>query len=642
MAKHIDKQELASTIRNLQGLSAEQKSALLELLNEKKQYGLVWENHEEDVEELLRVQLPVLTEVPERRIMSEDKDAPDHIIIEGDNLHALTSLCYTHEGKIDVIYIDPPYNTGNKDFIYNDSFVDAEDSYRHSKWLSFMEKRLRIAHKLLSDRGVIFISIDDNELSNLTLLCVEIFGSNNQIAILPTIMNLKGNQDEFGFAGTHEYTIVFAKNKSSCSLNEFPIDESELESWDEDGIGYFKKGATLKRTGEDAPREERPFGYFPILINKETLAVSTIKDEEYSRIYNKEIKSFDDDFVEQLCSSYSERGFEVLLPTIGNVKASWRWGFSTVKKNIDEIIVSNGREGFALYKKQRPELGELPTKKPKTLFYKAQYSSGNGTQQILDIFKEKKFSNPKPINLIQDFLTIGSSKDSILLDFFAGSGTTLHATMQLNAEDGGHRQCILVTNNENDICEAVTYERNKRAINGYSTQKGIDIEGLSKNNLRYFKTEFVLREKSNENKRRLVHAATGLLCIKENLFNEIPITLNGRIVKKTIARHFQDDCNEMLVIYEPRLIPYIVEELKVREMTELIKVYVFSEGQYAYNDDFKEVLDKVNLCALPEAIYQAYQKVLPKRKSLEEISFEASESEIEEALSEADTYSYKS
>ena len=163
MSRHINKDELISKVRELAGLTNDEKSALLELLNEKKTYGLVWENHEEAVEERLREQLPVLREVPERRITSEDADAPNHIIIEAENLHALVALTYTHAGMIDVMYLDPPYNTGNKDFVYNDSYIDSEDSYRHSKWLSFMEKRLRIAKTLLSDKGVVFISIDDNE-----------------------------------------------------------------------------------------------------------------------------------------------------------------------------------------------------------------------------------------------------------------------------------------------------------------------------------------------------------------------------------------------------------------------------------------------------------------------------------------------
>ena len=165
----MNKQELISKIKSLQDISSEEKAYIIELVNTKKKYGLVWEEKPEDVEEQLRSMLPVFKEVKERAIISEDKDAPNHILIEGDNLHALTALTYTHEGKIDVIYIDPPYNTGNKDFIYNDAYVDKEDTYRHSKWLSFMDKRLRLAKKLLSEKGVIFISISDIENAQLVL-----------------------------------------------------------------------------------------------------------------------------------------------------------------------------------------------------------------------------------------------------------------------------------------------------------------------------------------------------------------------------------------------------------------------------------------------------------------------------------------
>ena len=164
----MNKKELVEKINSLDALTVEEKSALIDLLKQKK-YGLVWENKPEDVEERLRVELPVLNEVTDKALLDGGDYAPNHILIEGDNLEALTALTYTHENTIDVIYIDPPYNTGNKDFVYNDCIIDSEDGYRHSKWLSFMEKRLRIAHKLLSPRGVIFISIDDNEQANLKL-----------------------------------------------------------------------------------------------------------------------------------------------------------------------------------------------------------------------------------------------------------------------------------------------------------------------------------------------------------------------------------------------------------------------------------------------------------------------------------------
>ena len=202
-----DRINLIKRIGEIEGLTDKERSALLGLLRESKSYGLVWEDKPEAVEERLRDELPVLTEVKERAIISDAPDAPNHILIEGDNLEALTTLAYTHEGKIDVIYIDPPYNTGNKDFVYNDSFVDKEDSYRHSKWLSFMSRRLKIAKRLLSDKGVIFISIDDNEQAQLKMLCDEIFGSNNLCGQFIWRKKSGGGQTDAFFVTEHEYIL---------------------------------------------------------------------------------------------------------------------------------------------------------------------------------------------------------------------------------------------------------------------------------------------------------------------------------------------------------------------------------------------------------------------------------------------------
>ena len=211
MPQHIDKEELAKRIRELEGLNNDEKSALLELLNSSKKYGLVWEEKVENTEEALRDNLPVLAEDKTLALTNGGKDAPNHILIEGDNLEALTTLSYTHEGKIDVIYIDPPYNTGNKDFVYNDSFVDSEDSYRHSKWLSFMSKRLRIAKHLLSDRGVIFISIDDNEQANLKLLGDEVFGERLFVTDLIWRSSDSSNHDSKKFSVDYNHTLVYSK-----------------------------------------------------------------------------------------------------------------------------------------------------------------------------------------------------------------------------------------------------------------------------------------------------------------------------------------------------------------------------------------------------------------------------------------------
>ena len=181
----MNKEDLILKIMEMADLSNNEKAEIVGSLRRQKKYGLVWEDHPEVAEERLKSAFPVLREDKEAAIISDSADAPDHVLIEGDNLEALMALSYTHEGKVDVIYIDPPYNTGNKDFVYNDSFVGSEDGYRHSKWLSFMEKRLRLAKKLLSDKGVIFISIDDNEQANLKLLCDEVFSGMDFLATIP-------------------------------------------------------------------------------------------------------------------------------------------------------------------------------------------------------------------------------------------------------------------------------------------------------------------------------------------------------------------------------------------------------------------------------------------------------------------------
>ena len=215
--KATERHKLIDRIKSIGGLTDDERSALLGLLRESKTYGLVWEDKPEDVEERLRNELPVLIEDKDRALTDAGPDAPNHILIEGDNLEALTTLAYTHAGKIDVIYIDPPYNTGNKDFVYNDSFVDSEDCYRHSKWLSFMSRRLKIAKKLLSERGVIFISIDDNEQANLKLLCDEIFGERNFIAKFDW-RRKTGANDAKDIAVITESILCIAKSKTESIL----------------------------------------------------------------------------------------------------------------------------------------------------------------------------------------------------------------------------------------------------------------------------------------------------------------------------------------------------------------------------------------------------------------------------------------
>ena len=573
----MNKNELANKIRGIDGLTNDEKSALIGLLRKQKKYGLVWEDKPEDVEERLREELPVLIEDTGKAIISGEADAPNHILIEGDNLEALTALAYTHEGQIDVIYIDPPYNTGNKDFVYNDQFVDKEDSYRHSKWLSFMSKRLRIAKRLLSDKGVIFISIDDNEQAQLKLLCDEVFGQDKFVATIPWRKRTAKSDVPHYLSQDYEWVLCYANEDYTAGIQKetrkyYETDDFPNRPW---RVHDLTKQTTAI---------ERPNSFFTITNpkNKEeypanpnrTWAITKETFEEYYK-QNRIVFPGDYDFlkISKPALRYWKEDDEA--------KTGERFGFTTVSSYINENVGMTQDE----------------------------------TKDITEIFGEKAFGFPKPLSLIKYILKISNPhfKELIILDFFAGSGTTLHATMQLNAEDGGHRKCILVTNNENNICEEVTYERNKRVIQGYITPKGEKVPGLTGNTLRYYKTDFISRDRTPRNMRALVAASTDLLCIKNDIYKEAKLA--GRNINPKIARYFAEGDRSMLVIYDERAISAIAEILEAVEPgKEKIKVYVFSAGSYAYDDEFEEVADKIQLCALPDAIYQAYQKVLPKRR----------------------------
>lgn len=554
----MNKYELAKKITQLEGLTNEEKASLVELLRSQKKYGLVWEDKPEEIETRLVDELPVLTEVPERAIVSDSPDAPNHILIEGDNLEALTALAYTHEGKIDVIYIDPPYNTGNKDFVYNDSFVDREDGYRHSKWLSFMNKRLQIAKSLLSSGGVIFISIDDNEQAQLKMLCDELYGESNFVAC-PVRRRRKSQANlSKNISTIHEYVLIYRKNiNHELNKVEANIDISSYKNPDNDPRG--------------------PYTTMP-------------------------------------CTNRGGTKYSVVTPMGNIIEDEWRFK----KETYDELYKDNkivfprggkGKPRYKLFLTEKQQGGVIPNS-----WWDELESNQEGAIVLKQILGKDAFSNPKPVGLITFIEKLATSRCSTILDFFAGSGTTLHATMQLNAEDGGHRKCILVTNNENNICEEVTYERNKRVIQGYTTPKGEEVEGLHDNNLRYYRTNFLSRDKSVKNMRQLVRLATDMLCIKNDVYTEAEFC--GKKINPNIARYFDNGKgNRMLVIYEERAISLLVQ-LMAQTEDDGIKtmVYVFSPGADPYTDDFEDVAERVKLCALPSAIYEAYKRVLPKRK----------------------------
>lgn len=434
--------------------------------------GLNWREIPEDVERLLADQVPVFTHVKSLDVKGGRPSDSAHILIEGDNLHALYTLRATHRGRVDVIYIDPPYNTG-KEFIYNDKLIDKDNRWRHSAWLSFMHKRLELGRDLLAETGLIFISIDDNEQARLKLLCDAVFGASNFVVCAPTIMNLKGNQDQFGFAGTHEYTIVYAKDISLASIGAFAVDEEAVfDEWQEDEHGWWKQGAGLKATGVDGARSKRPNLWYPLYVAKDGTYVSP------KRRHNSD---------------------DEVWPITNGQEMRWRWSSAMAEEKGYDLIASGASPTWTIYKKQRPELGNMPSKKPKSTLYKAGYSTTNGTNTLKAVLGDRVFPNPKPVDLIKDLISIAAPKDkSVVLDFFAGSGTTLQAVAQLNAEDDGNRLCILVTNNENAICREVTQPRCKAVLTG---KWQVGTRDPLPGSLRFYATSFLKRHTSPDRMR---------------------------------------------------------------------------------------------------------------------------------------------
>lgn len=405
-----------------------------------EKYGLTWSG-KQNAKKIAQEDIvgKTLKYIPED---SKNPETTENLYIEGDNLEVLKLLRQNYYGAIKMIYIDPPYNTGN-DFVYNDNYkmnkyksdqeegnisdlgerytVNSKSSNKyHANWLNMMYPRLKVAKDLLRHDGIIFISIDDNELDNMKKICNEVFGEINLIAILPTIMNMKGNNDQFGFAGTHEYTLVYIKDKSSIEdLNGVDLTDEDKKEYNlVDEKGFYKQGATLMRTGEAGAREKRPRGYYPIYVSKDLKRLS---------IDRKDITDY-----------------EIYPKTKEGKDMSWRRSKENLANNSGEFIIKNNNGNISFYKKQRLEEDIIKGKKAKTLFYKPEYSSGNGTSVVKELLHGRIFNNPKPIALIIDFIKIGMGKNDIVLDFFSGSATTAHAVMKLNNQDCGNRKYIMI------------------------------------------------------------------------------------------------------------------------------------------------------------------------------------------------------
>lgn len=499
--------------------------------------------------------------------------------MEGDNLHSLKLLEKTHKGKIDVIYIDPPYNTGNKDFIYNDSFVDKTDGYSHSKWLSFMSERLEIAKKLLSDEGVIFISIDDNEQAQLKLLCDEVFGEENMISILCVElsktqgMKVKSAQ-EGRIVKNHEYIYIYCKNIDNAFYDRLPLyDKTDI--WDShfnkiiiDENGKFNSYSIndyIKTNYENIYKIFEEHG----LLEKNKITEKSIRN---GILLSNKIQKFlyedisDKIFQEMACSITIPDDIDIILEKVNII-------------NYEKYLLTKTSSGKLRQYRSLAENIKLSDEYSRNIervtirgaLWKGFYSDMMNVQKegVID-FKNGK----KPIRLISQLNKWINRPNSTILDFFAGSGTTGHAVMQLNKEDGGNRKYILCTNNENNICEEVTYQRLK------------NIQAELPHNLKYFKTDFISKYESDEDE----------TTISEKMLEHIKELIE-------LEHHIEIDNKKYIILDDEEKLENIVESIK-----ENGKLFIAS-GIFL-SRTHQRILDDKNVAVIdiPEYYYRSELK----------------------------------
>jgi len=603
-----------------------------------KKYGLVWDSEREPEQVVLDCanNLPVLKRVKGKEIKTDDSE--DNILIEGDNYHALTVLNYTHKEKIDVIYIDPPYNMGKaNEWKYNDKYVDENDGYRHSKWLNFMEKRLNLVKKLLKHTGVIFISINDYEGSQLKILCDKIFGEENFLSKL--VWENKeggGGSDSAFFRVKHEYILCYSKNINAVIING----ESQ-----EENSSYNYKDKYYKIRGK----------YKLIKLNSFSI--------QYSDSLNYKIKLPNGKYIE---------------PSEDGKKGCWRWSKEKLKWGIENNFIEfkkNDNGQLWVYTKQYYKVDNKNHPIKRLLPYRAvisQYSSTLATKQLEKIFGRKPFNYPKPYELINFLISLYpfKNKEGIVLDFFAGSGTTGHAVLELNKEDDGNRKFILCTNNEelgsngdvkkHRICTDITYPRIYNVIKGHpfkgkdktvllekrltfsqfkniedilkeindiieknkdkydkiekeykdNTLKIIGVkeidgkkDGLG-SNLQYFKTSLIKKTKNQDQvKVNLTRKCTEMLCVKENIFN-LEKKKDGYKIFSSNKK------NKFLCVYYNFLDDSFDEFLKeIKKLKSKKIIYMFSVDNKVDKSLFVSV-DNFTIEAIPQKILDVYKQLV--------------------------------
>jgi adenine-specific DNA-methyltransferase len=552
---------------NYSKLSKEELLKVIEKLESRKKYGLVWnkEKTKEKFEKESENALPVLKEVKSKEIITDSKQ-PINIFIEGDNYHALSVLNYTHQNKVDVIYIDPPYNTGAKDWKYNNNYVDINDTYRHSKWLSMMNNRLCLAKKLLKEDGVLICAIDENELNRLGLLLEEIFG-NHELHCITIVHNPRGVQGK-NFSYTHEYAYF------SYPVGIKVIGYRKIKDEDVDWRNLRDNGGESLRT--DARncfypiivKNEKIFGFGDVVPNEKHPSKQTIEKKDEFYVY-----------------PIDRQGIE----------RKWRYARQSVDEIKDLLRAKKTKGGYEI------ELGK-DYGTVRTVWQDSRYDANEyGTKLVHTLVPNTHFDFPKSVYNTYDCIApiLYERRHAVILDFFAGSGTTGHAVSLLNKEDNGSRQFILCTNNENGIAQEVCYPRVKAVIK--RNKKYPDITGIPFN-LKYFKTAFVKRGVSKDSlKIRITQECTEMLCLREGIYNEKKKTADYRI--------FQCNGRIMAVYYslERGELKSLKKELDKMKGEKIL--YCFTLDPLGLDKrDFEDWQD-VSLEPIPQKILDVYEDI---------------------------------
>jgi adenine-specific DNA-methyltransferase len=539
----------------------------ISVLKNRKKYGLVWEDKTEDVVLECLENVPVLKEVKNRKVVI-DNSLPDNLLIEGDNYHALSVLNYTHKKSVDVVYIDPPYNTGAKNWRYNNDYVDGDDDWRHSKWVSYMNRRLLLAKKVLKEKGVLICAIDENEHANLGLLIKQIF-TNYVVDCVTVVHNPRGVQGK-NFSYNHEY-IYFA----------YPDDGGKY-------IADAEREEVLERNfrvdGGNSPRSTSKTMFYPIIIKDEKIiGFGDIAKEDFHPSKQTELKKNGEYYVWPIDINGSEK--------------KWSFSRNTVDEISDQLIFKKRKDRYEVYRQKEAS-------PYRTVWVNSKYDANEYGSKLVNSIVDTVFPFPKSIYNVLECLsaTVGNNKNATILDFFAGSGTTGHAVLELNKQDGGNRKFILCTNNENNICEEITYERIKRVIKGYTNKKGDKVEGIS-GNLSYYKTDLVNIEKlhkiSDDARIKVTYQAGGMIAVREDTLNEVEKNEWWQIFEgngKVTAIYFKENkekLQELITLLE-----------KSKKSTTL---YIFGWGKNEYRNEYSTKNIKIE--DIPEPILEVYKEI---------------------------------